>query len=42
MIDGTYNQLRVQFLGIDKQPITIKDPNMTIVLTIRDKNDIVF
>lgn len=39
MIDGTYNQLRVQFLGIDKRPIPIKDPNMTIILTIRDKDE---
>ena len=39
MIDGTYNQLRVQFLGIDKQPLTIADPNMTIMLTIRDKDE---
>lgn len=39
MIDGTYNQLRVQFLGIDKSPIPIKDPNMTIMLTIRDRDE---
>lgn len=39
MIDGTYNQLRVQFLGIDKVPIPIKDPNMTIMLTIRDRDE---
>ncbi len=39
MIDGTYNQLRVQILGIDKQPILMNDPNMTIMLTIRDKNE---
>jgi len=39
MIDGTYNQIRVQILGIDKQPILMNDPNMTIMLTIRDKNE---
>ncbi len=39
MIDGTYNQIRVQFLGIDKQPITLKDPNLTILLTIKDKEE---
>jgi len=39
MIDGTYNQLRVQLLGIDKSPILLNDPNMTIVLTIRDKSE---
>jgi hypothetical protein len=39
MINGTYNQLRVQFLGIDKQPISLKDPNLTIILTVRDKDE---
>ena len=39
MIDGTYNQLRVQFLGIDKQPIRLNDPNLTIILSIRDKDE---
>lgn len=39
MIDGTYNQLRVQLLGINKQPIQMKDPNMTIMLTIRDRDE---
>lgn len=39
MINGTYNQLRVQFLGIDKAPITLNDPNITIILTIRDKEE---
>jgi hypothetical protein len=41
MIDGTYNQLRVQLLGIDKAPIQIKDKNMTITLTIKDKNEMI-
>lgn len=39
MIDGTYNQLRVQLLGIDKNVLTMADPNMTIILTIRDKDE---
>lgn len=39
MIDGTYNQLRVQFLGIDNQPIVLNDPNLTIILSIRDKEE---
>lgn len=39
MIDGTYNQIRVQLLGIDKNPLPIGDPNMTIVLTIKDKTE---
>lgn len=39
LTEGTYNQLRLQFLGIDKQPIGILDPNMTITLVIRDKDE---
>ncbi len=36
LLRGTYNELRLQFLGTDLQPVQIKDPNMTILLTIRD------
>lgn len=36
LLRGTYNQLRIQFLGTDFTPVQIKDPNMTILLTIRD------
>jgi hypothetical protein len=36
LLSGTYNELRVQILGIDYQPLTILDPNMTIILVIRD------
>lgn len=39
MIDGTYNQLTLTFLGNDLSPLTIRDPNMTILLTIRDKDE---
>jgi hypothetical protein len=39
MIDGTYNELRLTFLGPNLAPITINDPNMTILLTIRDKDE---
>jgi hypothetical protein len=41
MIDGTYNELRVTILGINKAPIALNDPNMTILLTIKDKDEIV-
>lgn len=37
LLRGTYNELRLQFLGTDLQPVTIKDPNMTIILVIKDK-----
>lgn len=40
MIDGTYNELRLTILGIDKSPIQLNDPNMTILLTIRDKDEV--
>lgn len=39
MIDGTYNELRLVILGIDKSPIQLNDPNMTILLTIKDKDE---
>jgi len=39
LLSGTYNELRVSFLGIDFKTLTILDPNMTIVLVIRDTKD---
>ena len=39
LLRGTYNQLRLQFLGNDLSPVTIKDPNMTILLCIREKGE---
>ena len=36
LLRGTYNELRIQFLGTDFSPVQIKDPNLTILLTIRD------
>lgn len=40
MTDGTYSSLRITLLGINKQPIQMKDKNMTILLTIRDKDEL--
>jgi len=39
MIDGTYNELRLTLLNNNLQPLIIKDNNMTILLTIRDKDE---
>lgn len=39
MIDGFYNEIRLTFLGTDLTPLTINDPNMTILLTIKDKEE---
>jgi len=39
MIDGTYSELRLSLLGSNLQPLTIRDPNITILLTIRDQNE---
>ena len=36
LLSGTYNQLRIQFLGTDLAGINILDPNMTIILLIQD------
>ena len=38
---GTYNQLTLQFLGSNFQPIPIEDPNITIICVIRDRDDLV-
>lgn len=39
MIDGTYNQLTLTFLGTNLQPIRINDPQMTILLTIKEADE---
>lgn len=39
MLDGTYSQLLLTLLGTNLQPLSINDPNMTILLTIRDKDE---
>jgi len=39
LIDGTYNELRLTFLSPNLSPVAINDPNMTILLTIRDKDE---
>jgi hypothetical protein len=39
LLNGTYNQIRLQILGLNFQPLAILDPNMTIVLVIRDTRD---
>jgi hypothetical protein len=39
LIDGTYNEIRLTLLGVDLKPLQINDPNMTIILSIRDKDE---
>ena len=39
LLSGTYNELRLPVLGLDQSPLKILDPNMTIVLVIRDTKD---
>lgn len=39
MIDGTYAELRLTFLGSNLQPIPLNDPQMTIMLTIKDADE---
>jgi len=39
MIDGTYNEITLTLLGTDLRPLVINDPNMTILLTIKDKDE---
>jgi hypothetical protein len=40
LIDGTYNELRLQLKGANGERLAIQDPNMTILLTIRDMVDV--
>jgi hypothetical protein len=40
LADGYYNQLRIQFLDKDGVPLNILDPDITILLTIRDKTEL--
>lgn len=37
LLEGQYNQLRLQFLGSDNNPLTILDPDTVIVMLIREK-----
>lgn len=39
LLKGTYNELRLQFLGTNLDAVTIKDPNMTVLLVIRDVSE---
>lgn len=39
MIDGTYNNLRLNLLNNSLQPLIIQDTNMTILLAIKDKEE---
>lgn len=39
LLPGTYNEIRLQILGTNRAPIKILDPNMTILLAIRDTKD---
>ena len=40
LLEGNYNQLRLNILGSNYQPLKILDPNMTILLVIRDTREI--
>jgi hypothetical protein len=39
LINGTYNQLQIQILGNNLQPIKINDPNMTFLFALKDKDE---
>ena len=39
MIDGTYSELRLTILGTDLSPIQLNDPSTTILLVIKDKDE---
>jgi len=37
MISGTYAELRISLTGSDNGPIILLDPNMTLILAIRER-----
>ena len=39
LIEGTYNELRLTILGTDLAPLRIRDPQITIVLVIKNKSE---
>jgi hypothetical protein len=39
LLQGNYNQIRLQFLGSDYSPLQILDPQMTVMLVIRNKDE---
>lgn len=39
LVDGTYSQLTLSLLGNNLQPLIVNDPNMTVLLAIRDKDE---
>jgi hypothetical protein len=41
LIDGTYNQLRLEILGTNLSQIRIADPAITITLVIKNKNEVI-
>jgi hypothetical protein len=41
LLNGTYTQIRLQILGSDYNPLPILDPNITIVLVIRNTKEAV-
>lgn len=42
LIPGLYNEISIQLLGTDLQPIKINDPSMTYVFVIKEANEQVF
>ena len=36
LIEGQYNQFRLQFLGSDNQPLKILDPDTVVVMLIKE------
>ena len=39
MLDGVYNQLRLSILGTNLQPLQLQDPNITVLLAIREGDE---
>lgn len=42
LIPGTYNEIAIQLLGSDLQPIKIQDPSMTFVFVIKNSDESIY
>ena len=40
LVPGTYNKIRLQFLATDLAEVEIQDPNITVLLVLKERNEI--
>ena len=40
LLNGTYNQLRIELVGNNNVPLVMNDSNITLLFVIKDSNEI--